>query len=105
MLPVKAQIFNATGDLVTDADIFAQPVIQVLFASGIGDAIDVTDEALPVGLGTEGNQFVFIDESKWQFNLKTGEYTASGTYSIFILSGDDSEYIIDPSCEAQFVIE
>lgn len=106
VLPLKAQIFNTNGDLITDTDIVAPPVIQVLFNSGSGgDPLDVTDDALPAGLGTEGNQFVFTDEGKWQFNLKTKEYTASGTYSISVVSGDDSEYIIGPSCVAQFVIE
>jgi hypothetical protein len=106
VLPVKAQIFNSNDSLITDTEIVASPVIQVFFDSGIGgDPIDVTDDALPAGLGTEGNQFVFTDGDKWQFNLKTIEYTATGTYSIFIVSGNESEYIIDPSCEAQFVIK
>lgn len=106
MLPLKAQLFDAEGLPVTDADIVAPPVIQVFFDSGSGGyPIDVTGDALPAGQGTEGNQFVFTDEVKWQFNLKTKEYTASGTYLIFIVSGDDSEYVIFPSCNAQFVIK
>ena len=50
----------------------------MLFDSSFGgaDPIDVTAEALPAGLGTEGNQFGFTDEKKWQFNLNTKNYTA-----------------------------
>jgi hypothetical protein len=83
---------------MTDADIVASPVLQVLCNSGAGgDPIDVTDDALPAGEGTEGNQFVFTDEGKWQFNLKIKTYTVAGTYNITISTGDDSEYVIDPT--------
>ena len=56
------------------------------------------------GAGTEGNQFEFLD-SKWQFNLKTKNYTAEGTYTTTMESGDTSEYVIaDPTCTGMFVI-
>ena len=64
---------------------------------------DVTQDALSAGHGTEGNQFVFTGDNKWQFNLKTRDYTAAGTYTITMESGDGSEYLVD-SCVAQFVI-
>ena len=103
VLPLKAQLFDDVGNLITDLDIVAAPVIQVLFDSGVGEAIDVTEDALPAGQGTEGNQFEFgVD--KWQFNLKTKNYTAVGTYTITIVSGDSTEYTIE-TCTAQFVIK
>jgi hypothetical protein len=106
VLPLKAQLLDADNNIVTDFDIAALPVLQVLYDSGIGeDPINVTDDALPAGQGTEGNQFVFTDDLKWQFNLKTKNYSAAGTYNIFMVSGDASEYMIDPMCEATFVIE
>jgi len=102
-LPLKAQLFDADGFAVTDLDIVAPPVIQVLFDTGMGgDPVDVTGDALPAGQGTEGNQFEFgVD--KWQFNLKTTNLTAEGTYTITMISGDESEYTINPSCTAEFV--
>lgn len=103
-LPLKAQLLDETGTPLTDADIIAAPVIQVMFQPQSGTAIDVTDDALPVGLGTDGNEFVYTG-SNWQYNLKTHNYTASGTYTIIMVSGDESEYVIDPTCEAVFVIE
>ena len=63
----------------------------------------MTREALAAGQGTDGNQFEFNDPV-WQFNLKTKNYTGSGTYTVSIISGDSSEYTIDPAIEAQFVI-
>ena len=105
-LPLKAQIFDEEGYLITGTDVVSPPVIQILFDSGVSeDPIDVTDEAYPVGQGSDGNQFVFTEEDKWQFNLKTKNYNASGTYHISTISGDSSEYNIDPECTATFIIE
>jgi hypothetical protein len=85
-------LFDEEGNLVTDMDIVAAPVVQVLYGSGsVGEAIDVTGSALPAGQGTDGNQFEFTDDLKWQFNLKTQNYTAAGTYTISIVSGDNTE--------------
>ena len=105
-LPHKAYLYDDDNLPVTDADIAALPVIQVLYDSGEGgDPLDVTDDALPAGEGTEGNQFVYTADEKWQFNLKTKNYTASGTYTVTMKSGDESSYIIEPTCEATFVIK
>jgi len=79
-------------------------LIQVIFENGVEPAEDVTDDALPAGAGTDGNQFEFLD-SKWQFNLKTKNYSAAGTYTTTMESGDEAEYLIDPTCEATFVIK
>lgn len=43
-----------------------------------------------------------LSDGAWQYNLKTSNYTAPGTYTITIVSGDETEYRIDPSCEAAF---
>ena len=103
VLPLKATLLDGSVP-ITNLDIVAPPVIQVLYNSGIGDAIDVTDYAFPAGQGTEGNQFEF-DGTRWHFNLATKNYTALGTYIISMVSGDATEYVVAPSCTAQFVIE
>jgi hypothetical protein len=105
-LPLKALVFDADGFALSDADFTVPPVVQVLFDAGTGgDPVDVTDEVLSVGLGTEGNQFVFTDEGYWQFNLKTKNYTAPGTYIVTMETGDDAEYVFDPACMTEFVIQ
>jgi hypothetical protein len=103
-LPLKMQLLDSDGFLVTDESIEAAPVIQVSYTpqSG-GDPTDVSDEALPAGLGTLGNQFVFTEDQKWQYNLKTNNLTAPGTYLISIVPGNS--YVINPNCGASFVIE
>jgi len=103
VLPLKAQLVDNGGTFLTDLDLVSSPVIQVLFDSGAGSAIDVTDDALPAGQGTEGNQFEFGTD-KWQYNLKTKNYTAAGTYTVTMESGNVFEYKVD-SCETQFVIK
>ncbi len=78
--------------------------MQVLFtAQGEDEAIDVTDEGLPAGLGNEGNQFVFSG-GRWRFNLKTKPYSAPGSYSIELVSGDPTEYGVE-SCRVELVVE
>ena len=63
---------------MTDYGLTAPPVVQVWYEFGTPTADDVSDEALPAGQGDEGNQFVFTEGGKWQFNLKTSNYTAPG---------------------------
>ena len=56
-------------------------------------------------MGTDGNIFEYNpDTLMWQFNLKTKNYTAPGTYTITMKSGDENEYLVE-TCTATFVIE
>jgi len=104
VLPFKAELIDLDGNPVTDADILSPPVIQVWFDSGQAeDPVDVSEQALSAGQGTDGNQFEFSD-GKWRFNLKTKNYTAQGTYTIRMVSGNESEYVIESTCQAMFVI-
>ncbi len=106
-LPLKAGFLDEGGNPITDTNIVSLPVIQVLFDSELGESpVDVTGDAFPEGHGTDGNQFEFdTSTEKWQFNLKTKNYDASGAYTITVDSGDDFEYVIDPTCTATFVVE
>ncbi len=103
-LPHKAQLLDESESPLNDLDIAAAPVIQVVYDNGVLPAEDVSGDALSAGAGTDGNQFEFLD-SKWQFNLKTRNYTGAGTYTTTMVSGDEAEYLIDPTCEATFVIK
>lgn len=104
-IPFKAELFDVDGFAITGADIKAAPVIQVFFISAGGGApIDVSGDTLPAGASSEGNMFVFANDH-WQYNLKTSNYSAPGTYLISMESGDADEYGIDPTCNVSFVIE
>ena len=104
VLPLKAQLFDENGHPVTNLGGVASPVVQIIYVPTIGDAVDVTSDSLPAGQGTAGNQFTFHD-GKWQFNLKTMNYTAPGTYKTSMVSGDGSQYTISQTCETSFVIK
>ncbi len=106
VLALKAELLNTDNASITDYDISAPPVIQVIFQPGVGgeDAVDVTNQALSAGFGTEGNEFEFRN-GKWQFNLKTKNYTAAGTYTITMITGNSCEYGIQSVFTAKFVIE
>lgn len=107
-LPLKAELYNAAGSLIKNADVISPPVISVMFNSGDGDgAVDVTDGTLAAGQGDDGNQFVYTDEGIWRFNLRTRNYSAPGMYSITMQSGNNDEYQIEfvSTCITQFAIE
>ena len=106
VLPIKAELVDGDGVALGDGDLTAPPVVQVIYDSGItGEMpVDVTDYALSAGQGMDGNLFVFNDPW-WQFNLKTKNYSAAGTYTISMVSGDGTEYVVEPTCEVQFEIE
>ena len=106
VLPLKANLVNGDGNTIIGTDIFSPPVLHVDWVStGGSTAIDVTEEALPAGQGTSGNQFVFTSDGIWQFNLMTKNYSAPGTYTISMITGDSLEYGINPYCTATFVVE
>jgi hypothetical protein len=100
-LPFSAMLIDSGGLQVTDDDLTAPPVLQVWFEYGDPDAQDVSDDALPAGHSTEGNQFVF-DGGKWRYNLKLRDLSANGLYTVLLDSGNNSEYTINPVCTTQF---
>jgi len=103
--PLKMKLFD-DGFELTDGDLAAAPVVTVLFnSSEIKDAVDIGKQALSSRLGSDGNQFEYTDDGIWQFNLKSKNYKASGTYVVTVDSGDESEYTIDSSCVTSFIIK
>ena len=105
VLPLRAELFDCAGLPMTSAFLISPPVLEVVFSpESAGNSVDVTDDAFPAGLGTEGNQFVFTEDAVWGYNLKTRGFTAPGTYTIRMRSGNDQDYTID-TCEGWFVVE
>jgi hypothetical protein len=104
-LPLKSELFDEEGFSVLGGDLTSPPILQVWYEYGTVEEDDASIDALPAGKGTEGNQFVFTEGLKWQFNLKTSNYSGQGTYTVIMESGDPSEYVIGPSCLTEFVIK
>lgn len=106
VLPLKMTLLDEFGETLGDSDLQSLPVVQVVYEAGDGsDAVDVSADALSVGNGSAGNRFEYMNNGRWQFNLKTRDYSASGQYLVTAVSGDASEYVIDPSCVGSFAID
>ena len=103
-LPFTAVLADGQGTPRVPGDLGALPVIQVLFAPGTSEAVNITDQVLAEGQGTRGNQFEPARDGKWQFNLRLNEFTARGTYTVTMVAGAAS-YLIAPACQARFVIK
>ena len=51
---------------------------------------------LPLGSANDDNIFRFdLDSGQWIYNLGTKLFTAPGTYTVMVSSGDASEYTIE----------
>ena len=104
VFPLRMNLFDQDGFEQTDMELLAAPVVTVMFtADGAEEAEDVTGDVLSVKKASSGNQFVYTDDGLWQFNLSSRNYTAKGTYLVTVVSGDEAEYLIDPSCVTSFV--
>ncbi|MGK0222286.1 MAG: hypothetical protein ACI9ON_001525 [Limisphaerales bacterium] len=90
VLPLKATLVDSASQAVSDLDLVSVPVVQVTYDNGVDPAIDVSDDALPAGSGSDGNQFEYLD-GRCRFNLKTSNYTALGSYIVTKGSGATAE--------------
>ena len=105
VLPLKIELFDAFGSELTDSDLLKAPVVEITRSSNNSlEPVDVSDDALAAGLGTDGNEFEYTDYGYWQFNLKTSSYSAAGTYTVKVLSGDEWSYTLGSECSTSFTI-
>lgn len=105
-LPFKAELVDEDGMYLTDSDIAAPPVIQIMFESNPPEEYPLEAyDLLSIGHGTDGNVFVFTEDEKWQINVKVTKNTSPGTYTAYMVSGDEDEYVIDPTCQVEFVVK
>jgi len=110
VLPFKAQLVDGDGNVVTN--LVAPPEIHLAYTDEMMVSWDVSEYALAPGKSSDGQQFTLAGD-KWTFNLSTkvsGQPPGSqvgdpGTYTGTMVSGDPSEYVIDPTCTGVFIIE
>jgi len=103
-IPVKMVLEDEDGFPVTDADLVAPPVVNVLF-DGVtyGEAPPDDADLLPLGMANEDNVFRFDEGAEtWIYNLGTKQFGAAGVYTVTAVSGDEGEYVIDPTCSGTF---
>ena len=101
VLPLRMTLVD--GDGMPQTGLTAAPVLQVIYAGGIHTGDADLSELQSAGKGDDGNMFVF-NGSNWAFNMKT-KGLASGMYTITVVSGDPSEYVIGPTCEVNLTIQ
>lgn len=105
-IPLKLQLFDGSNNLVTPATLgtAASPVVNVSYSSGASNAIDESALLNPLGQSSSGNQFSFDPTTQiWWFNLATTNFSAQGTYTVTLQSGDTSKYQVSPQCSGTFV--
>ena len=106
VLPLKMEIYDDSGFAVTGNGLTAPPMLRVSYSPQLSNqSADVTNDAVAAGHGTEGKQFVFTEDGYWQFNLHTKSYSAPGTYTVNVSTGNELDYLIDPTCETIFVVD
>jgi len=103
-IPLKANL-TADGIPIGSDDPIAWPRLRVLYLDTGGDPMEVTGLALADGHGTADHRFVSADGLKWQYNLDTVNFVNPGKYRVELLSGNDGEYVIEPTCVVEYSIE
>lgn len=106
-IPLRAELLD-NGVPVADVDLVTAPAFEFDFAPVQPDELptDVTSLLPGARQGDLGNQFVFDGGlGRWRHNLISVRFSAPGTYTIRMVSGDKDEYIIQGTCMATYVIE
>lgn len=103
-IPAKITLVDDEGYEVHVGDIAAPPVINVEFSGFVyGDGANGEDLLEPVGSSNDGNAFNFnLETLQWEYRLGTKQFSESGTYTVTVNSGDETEYMIDGSCTNTF---
>jgi hypothetical protein len=102
VLPLQMNLFDGSGHSLTGSDIVANPVVQVSYVGAFESKASL-DSLETAGRGDDGNMFNFGD-TYWGFNMKT-KGLASGEYTLSVVSGDLTEYVIDSGCEVSITIK
>jgi hypothetical protein len=102
VLPLRLHLADTLGLPLSDAEIQANPVAQISYAGDFGDANPNLGGLKTAGRGAAGNSFVFKG-GNWALNLQT-QGLAPGEYTITVVSGDLTEYVIAPTCEVVVTI-
>jgi hypothetical protein len=104
-IPLKVQLFDSNNQLVTSDTVQGKgPVLTVSYSSVSSTGVDVTTSLAPAGQSSAGNQLSYDPATAtWWFNLDSGAYTAPGTYTVTLRTGDGMKYALSPSCTGTFV--
>jgi hypothetical protein len=100
VLPLRAKLAMEDGSFANQQILKAPPKVRVTFLSDKGE-VDRTDQIDVRDYG-KGTSFVWDAEAHWKFDLGTLKFAESGRYRAVLLSGDETEYKVEPGCEVTF---
>jgi hypothetical protein len=101
VIPLSITLLDG-NQFVTGGEI-AAPLVSRAY-QGSGNLVSGgLDELTYRGKGDGGNRFQ-ADGSGWVFNLSTDGFS-KGTHTITVGSGDSSQYMVEPTCSVQVVIQ
>src|SRR5215510_12549955 len=96
-LPLKATLLGPDGAPVPPDRVPAPPRVRVRHVAASGKEVDRTSRVEAGDFGKGGKSFVFR-EHYWKFDLQTDALPESGTYVVELVSGDEAQYKVDPTC-------
>jgi len=101
VLPLRAKLVLPDGSFGNQKTIKTTPMVSFKFLPESGPEVDKT-AGMEVRDYGKGNHFVWDDEAHWKFDLGTRNLTDNGKYRVTLLSGDEKEYRVDPTCTMDF---
>jgi hypothetical protein len=103
VLPLRAKLVLPDGTFGDATTLKTPPKIALQFLPESGSPIDKSS-GIEVRDYGKGNSFVFDQEAHWKFDLGTGNQPEDGRYKVSLISGDESEYRVDPVCALTFLL-
>ena len=101
VIPLSITLLDG-NQFVTGGEI-APPLVSRAYQGSGNLASGELEELNYRGEGDDGNRFL-ADGSGWVFNLSTSGFS-KGTHTITVGSGDSSQYVVEPTCSVQVVIQ
>jgi hypothetical protein len=103
VLPLRAKLVLPDGSFGDRNTIQTPPAVSFKFQPESGAEVDKTGTIEVRDYG-KGNRFVWDDEAHWKFDLGTKSLENPGKYQVRLVSGNDAEYKVDPSCSLTFTL-
>jgi hypothetical protein len=97
---LRATLRDEGGTRLRRNDLVAAPVLEVTFDAATEAAAAAHAGHWP-GIGSDGTAFVAVG-NQWHLLLTLKDLADPGSYTVRMVSGDPSEYRLDPTCEGVF---
>ena len=101
VLPLRGKLVLPDGAFGNQETLKTPPAIVFKYQPASGPEVDKTS-GMDVRDYGKGNHFVWDDEAHWKFDLGTKNLEDEGKYQARLVSGDEAEYKVDPSCSVTF---